>query len=189
MKWSLWGWYSYDNTIFTSFEVPSELFDKDVFLQTLFEVGGDMIPYNQEPTWLQASINNFFKRKANNYARMLEALHTDYKPLENYSMTEDINRKGSNESETNSETTFENLNKVSGYNASSLVNNTQDSNDTVGNATSVGEWEDSEKRTRSGNIGVTTSQQMLQSELELRKFDFYSFAVGEFLETICIQVW
>lgn len=36
--------------------------------------------------------------------------------------------------------------------------------------------------TRSGNIGVTTSQQMIQSELELRKVDLYNYFVQPFLD-------
>ena len=44
------------------------------------------------------------------------------------------------------------------------------------NSTSVveGNGEDNKRElTRSGNIGVTTSQQMLESELQLRKYNFY----------------
>ena len=44
------------------------------------------------------------------------------------------------------------------------------------NSTSVveGNGEDNKRElTRSGNIGVTTSQQMLESEIQLRKYNFY----------------
>lgn len=43
--------------------------------------------------------------------------------------------------------------------------------------------------TRSGNIGVTTSQQMLQSEIELRKFDFIEEVFKCFDKVICASVY
>lgn len=43
--------------------------------------------------------------------------------------------------------------------------------------------------TRSGNIGVTTSQQMLQSEIDLRKFDFLEEVFKCFDKVICASVY
>lgn len=40
-----------------------------------------------------------------------------------------------------------------------------------------------------GNIGVTTSQQMIQSELELRKFDIYEEIAGRFEHEFLVQVY
>lgn len=40
-----------------------------------------------------------------------------------------------------------------------------------------------------GNIGVTTSQQMIQSELELRKFNLYDYIAKQFEERFLIQVY
>lgn len=44
--------------------------------------------------------------------------------------------------------------------------------------------------TRSGNIGVTTSQQMLESELELRsKWNMYEIIGAGFMHEFCVVVW
>ena len=40
-----------------------------------------------------------------------------------------------------------------------------------------------------GNIGVTTNQQMVQAELELRQTDIYSIIVTEFIDKFCIGVY
>lgn len=40
-----------------------------------------------------------------------------------------------------------------------------------------------------GNIGVTTNQQMVQAELELRQTDIYSIIVNEFIDKFCIGVY
>ena len=52
-----------------------------------------------------------------------------------------------------------------------------------GNATAVS------KLTRSGNIGVTTSQQMLESELELRKVDLVNDFFKEISKVALISEW
>lgn len=43
--------------------------------------------------------------------------------------------------------------------------------------------------TRSGNIGVTTSQEMLESELKLRKFDFYNLLMRDVDKTLCLKIY
>ena len=40
-----------------------------------------------------------------------------------------------------------------------------------------------------GNIGVTTAQQMIEAELELRKMDIYNLIVKEFIKMFCLGVY
>lgn len=40
-----------------------------------------------------------------------------------------------------------------------------------------------------GNIGVTTAQQMITAELELRKMDVYNIIVKEFIKMFCLGVY
>ena len=43
--------------------------------------------------------------------------------------------------------------------------------------------------TVSGNIGVTTNQQMIQAELELRRLDIYNIVIREFKTMFCLGVY
>ena len=43
--------------------------------------------------------------------------------------------------------------------------------------------------TRSGNIGVTTSQQMIESELELRKKQFYNIMIRDIVNFLCLPIY
>lgn len=43
--------------------------------------------------------------------------------------------------------------------------------------------------TRSGNIGVTTSQQMIESELELRKKQFYNIMIRDIINFLCLPIY
>lgn len=43
--------------------------------------------------------------------------------------------------------------------------------------------------TRSGNIGVTTSQEMIESELELRKKQFYNIMIHDIINFLCLPIY
>lgn len=103
-----------------------------------------------------------------------------YKPLENYSMTE--------VEKTNTKVTSTDNTKGGSYGFNSDVS--VPVNDS--NSTSVveGNGEDNKRElTRSGNIGVTTSQQMLESELQLRKYDFYEELFKDVNSVVTLSIY
>lgn len=130
-----------------------------------------------------------------NFIRKVNALTIDYKPLENYDSTETeeiTNNLTQNTNSTANATTTtnnssnsseENVSKISPYDSENFNNNTSDSGtlSATGETTTTDEnsndltntenGKTSRTMTRHGNIGVTTSQQMLESELNLRKFN------------------
>lgn len=98
-----------------------------------------------------------------------------YNPIENYSMTE-REKTNSKVKVTSSGTagTF-------GFNSDDSVPTGESSTET----TSEGNADDNNRElTRSGNIGVTTSQQMLESEIELRKWNFANMLFSD-VDSIC----
>ena len=103
-----------------------------------------------------------------------------YKPLENYSMTE--------VEKTNTKVTSTDNTKGGSYGFNSDVS--VPVNDS--NSTSVveGNGEDNKRElTRSGNIGVTTSQQMLESELQLRKYNFYEALFKDVNSVVTLSIY
>lgn len=66
--------------------------------------------------------------------------------------------------------------------------------DTINNSarndtTTDGAREDERELTRSGNIGVTTSQQMIESERLIVDFVFYETVAKDIIHLICVNVW
>lgn len=100
--------------------------------------------------------------------KLAEALFSNYNPIENYNMKE--NRNTDFEEHTVTENSETVTNKYSGFNSDEMKNVSESSTDgdidttktDTGNKTT-------NELTRSGNIGVTTSQQMIESEFNLRK--------------------
>ena len=121
--------------------------------------------------------------------KIYDAIVTEYAPLENYDMeqTETPNV-------TKTKTVKQKLttaNKVYGFNSDVAVPQSE--------STSEGAKLDNEEQeqetgtrglTRHGNIGVTTSQQMLNSEIDLRKnFNFMNQIMNDVDSILCLLVY
>ena len=130
-----------------------------------------------------------FKDKRNN---IYNALQEEYNPLENYNMIQEEtpNITKSRETKIDVKTDTETNNYVSGFNSSVPQHATKGTS--TGDSLTTGAKEDNvetetgnRKLTRSGNIGVTTSQQMLESELKLREYDFYQVVFSDIDKILC----
>ena len=104
----------------------------------------------------------------------------DYNPIENYAMTEEENVNSKIKNETKGK------NNIYGFNTTAEDGVSQDASNVE--STTSGDFNDNHRKlTRSGNIGVTTSQQMLQSEIDLRQWDFYNMLMNDIDEIMCLS--
>ena len=135
---------------------------------------------------------------AKKWARNWAILNAEYNPIENYSMVEDSKLTRDNkQTHSGNDTTVtsgsvadsassSSEDEVSAFNSSTYQDatkntgtgsNTKTYNNLTEQVTNghVIDNDDDERNhlTRSGNIGVTTSQQMLQSEIDLWKWNFF----------------
>lgn len=146
-------------------------------------------------------VAQFNARSADNIKSVYDAYTTEYKPLENYSMIEDTDYTpkakqtvtSSNKSKTDTTTDV----GVYGFNSTVAVpSSTTDSGTTqlkadneMETTTSYDGESDNTHHERSGNIGVTTSQQMLESEIKLRKLEILELIFQGLDEVICQSVY
>lgn len=181
LRFTLFGLYEYsDHTLFDNIQLYSE-FDKNVLIDTLLEECGDLKLYYQVPERAKHQIESFFKRNYENFKRMYDALYSDYNPIENYNRYEDISHTNGGEDNTTGDSTG----KVSAYNVSDFSNaNKSDSSNKI----EYGGTHTEDNHIH-GNIGVTTSQQMIESELELRKFDIYLEIIRRFENKCLVQIY
>ena len=143
-------------------------------------------------------------RFATKWKKIYDALLTQYNPLENYSMieertpdlkfdeTENVNTEITTNRETNA------TSKYKGFNATDpvTITNTDGTEDVTTSGASadnethkVTEHTGTETLTRSGNIGVTTSQQMLESEFKVRQYDFYKMIYNDIDSVLCLSIY
>lgn len=148
-----------------------------------------------------------------NWNALYKTLSLEYNPIENYSMTETENvqdtHKGTLESNGNNtdtyiETTLVNdisNNQLWGFNSTDSVNSDKQTGDTTRDVEST--MDSTHKNTdretkditsdrtlkRSGNIGVTTSQQMIESERQLWLWNFFESVFSDIDKILVLKIY
>lgn len=122
-------------------------------------------------------IGNFLQSKEYELNGLYASTTFEYDPIENYNMIEssrDEDRGTSSGSSTDNTTTYDSDldHKINNNTSSGSMNNT--------NIHSL---------TRSGNIGVTTSQQMIVQERGILSFDFIQHVADLINENFCSSFW
>lgn len=140
------------------------------------------------------------------YDKLVDTLSLEYNPIENYSMTEkgtdtrtpnitqtnkgkNTNTVGLDTSITTGKTTFDKSNSFINDSKTTNTGTNTDTQDIDTTVTTAGSEKTEHEFTRSGNIGVTTSQQMIQSERELAMFSVVDMFVKAIADIILIGVY
>ena len=215
---SLWGFYQFtDKKLFDNIKLYEE-FDKDILVDLIMQQSGELFPFHQQPEYLKRNIENWFERMFEQFKRMYVALYSDYNPIENYDRHEDwsdsestsisesesASTSGSSHDSTSDSTSNSMTNDISAANMTtdflpdsassgkSAGKSTADSqNNTTSNRSNVNDRQHyaTHGGRIHGNIGVTTNQQMIQSELELRKFDIYETIANMFEKEFIVRIY
>ena len=175
---SVLGMYEFNNALFDKFQVPEQIVKQDVVDSIILECAELPLVYTN---WdiLQGAIGLLSKRRLHAWERMATALFEDYNPLHNFDRYED----STDDENIASTGRADSVNTVNGYNGDAE----HDRQKTEGKSeTKRGNKHNAHLY---GNIGVTTSAQMLDGELEIRKQDLISIIVQEFKENFCIMVY
>lgn len=192
-RMTLYGMYKYDPTLFDGVVLPEGM-DKTLMVNQIIRQSGDLFPYYQVPPEVKSAITEWFTRRKDNFAKLWQGFTAEYNPIENYDRQEDSTETPNiTHTLTNSgHDASTNKADVQGYNGTNYVPNSR----TKSSGTSSTNGTDTESGTRTytshihGNIGVTTSAQMLEGELSLRKsMDLYALIAAEFETDNLIQVY
>ena len=212
-KITLLGFYDWDSTLFDDIEL-TPLINKETLINNILLECGEFEVLYGDPTFYKNAVNHFFKLNYDLFNRWATDLQREYNPLENYDRIEswtDSSENLSSESETtsssmlNSETSNNNstsTNEKSAYDSNTLVaddkntfagtsgnNSSTNTSGTRGNSASNSGESEHDGRIH-GNIGVTTSQQMLESELLLRqKWQLIKMITDLFMNDLTIPIY
>ena len=182
---SILGLYNYDDTIFENFVVPDGV-DSSLAVDSILSDCAELEIMYSDPDWMRLMIAIWSNRELPVWERVYKVINAQYNPLENYNKKEtwadtDIGSASGSSNATNT-------NKVVGYNDTAFTNHDQDSGTASSNSSS--RLESRHNGTISGNIGVTTSQEMLEQELDIApKTDIYAYIVRSFKNRFCLLVY
>lgn len=186
--------------LFEFLDLPEGL-TKSTLTNNILLEGGEFEVLYSDPLALKSYIGIWAQREAPTFQRWVDALAIDYAPLENYDRHEDwtdtldsdgtSRTTGTNDTSTSGTVqTDVSAYDSSGYQPKEKITNSETvDNDTTENNTSTLDNTGRHVGRIHGNIGVTTSQQMLESELELGYWNIYSRITDMFLKEFCIMIY
>lgn len=139
-------------------------FSGNKIIAPIFEMGVDEnnTVSDDYKTKVAEAVYNLFGK---NWTKLYATLDLDYNPIENYAMIETSNENNTANSNSG----------IYGFNSATAVN--------ANTATGTGTTERELKR--NGNIGVTTSQEMIEAERDLWYWNFYKYVFSD-LDTILV---
>lgn len=215
-KITLIGFYNYfsniNDDLFKNMSLPDGIV-KDTLVNTILMRGGEFELLYSNPVFMQTSIDIWSKKWFWTFDKWIKAINIEYSPLENYDRREDWtdsstgHRENSTEVEGTTTDTSSNTsssaseNKVSAFDSDTYEpsdNNTSSAQSANNSTTNLNSTNDGTEDSTSssthtgrlhGNIGVTTSQQMLQSELDIARFNLYDQIADIFLQEYVLPVY
>lgn len=178
--------------LFDNILLPDSI-DKETLVNKIVYENWDLQPRILDFDLLQKMIENHFKVKYTSYSKIFEALESEYNPLHNFDRyevkDEDTKLKQNRNRNSNVENSgTDNVEEnTSAYNSNTYQPRNQ-TNDTFSNKSIDSEKEENDHTNKYktnnhlyGNIGVTTSQQMLEAEIKLRiENDIYTLISVDF---------
>ena len=167
--------------------------DKDLVVNTILDYSATYIPLYQDYSLFNFKNKVFFDRNRDNIVHLLDAFTLDYDPIYNYDRYEkylevdETNRNSNSTSSLNSNIE----NRVSAYNSSTYQpsNESSSADSTKENVTSDDIHNYHTDNHIYGNIGVTSTQQMLESEIDLRdRYNIYEWTARKWYNEFMLKV-
>ena len=206
---SIAGLYSWDDRIFDLMQLPAGCNRQNIIDNILMECAELTVIY---PDWgfMQKAIGSWSVKELEIWNKVYELEHLDYNPIENYDRYEDevenIGNKGktynfgSNQTQASGVDSSVNTLKVAGFNTDTVATQNQQNNansnkseDAAASSNmSLGDSEQTRNKGSRihGNIGVTTTQQMMQQQIDiLPKVHVDDYIINSFKERFCILVY
>ena len=203
-KITLIGFNNYYEHLWDELTLPSGI-NKELLINNILLRGGEFEVLYSDPEFMMHAIGVWSNKWQRTFEKWLKALSEEYNPLHNYDRHEiytdnrDINRTenatGADSSTSSGSGNTEN--KVSAYDVATYQPHDEADTSSTGSTTSnsltnaTGKTSDVLKHDAHlyGNIGVTTSQQMLKDELDIDTWNIYEHITDLFLNEFAIYIY
>lgn len=211
-KITLIGFNNYYEHLWDELSLPSGI-NKDLLINNILLRGGEFEVLYSDPVFMMHAIGVWSNKWNRTFEKWLKALSEEYNPLHNYdrheiytdihSENEKINRSESVAAHDTSDSSGSGNteNKVSAYDVATYQPHDEADTSSSGHNESDSSTAVSGNNNRNtnatikhdahlyGNIGVTTSQQMLKDELDIDTWNIYEHITDLFLNEFAIYIY
>ena len=176
IKVTIVGLYNFDESIFDDFTVPEGISKANLIVNILEKAGDFSLLY---PDWdfMKMMVRVWSSNELPIWEKLYETTNLVYNPIENYDRYDTIER--------NSESSGRGTSV-----GSSTAFNTDDFKATgKTESDSSGEGTETVESHMHGNIGVTSSQELIEQQREVVNFNVYDYITRSFIERFCIELY
>lgn len=197
---SILGLYRYNDSIFDGLTVPEGVSKSLVVNKILLDYAELEILY---PDWemMRFAIEQWSKRRFPIWEKLYYTTTVTYDPIANYDRREEWSDTGTatntGTAETTTNATVSGVGELStaGYNTDAYKphdrNTTSGTDSRSGTSNSSGRENSSTEHTGRvwGNIGVTSTQQLIEQERAVDEFDMVKYIADDFCHEFCLLVY
>lgn len=172
MLLSIQGLYEYDNNIFQGLQVPEGLNREAVINEILLQCAELEIVYPSIDI-MKLAITTWSIANQYTWQKLYDTMVVEYNPIWNVNATVIIDRDTSGQGNA--------TDAVKGFNSDTWAESDKTDTDS---------WAvEDVTETRTGNIGVTTTQQMLEQERKIAEFNMISYIAQSFKQRFCLLIY
>ena len=202
---SVLGLYNYDDTLFDPMVVPDGVDKTNVLIPNLLSELAELEVLYADPEMMKTIIEVWSKKQLPVWTKLMNTVNLEYNPIYNkdgyYEETENTDRENTNTTtDTLSATVGDNgtnTNSVSAFNSSGFENRERDTiantrtenQNNNGSSTGTETGTVTRERHEYGNIGVTTTQQMIKEERDVAQFNIVNYIIEDFKQRFCVLVY
>ena len=202
---SVLGLYNYDDTLFDPMVVPEGVDKTNVLIPNLLSELAELEVLYADPEIMKTIIEVWSKKQLPVWTKLMNTVNLEYNPIYNkdgyYEEDETTDRDTTNSvTDILSATVTDegsNTNLVSAFNSSAFENREKDElenerrEEQQNSSNSSGNENGTVHRERHeyGNIGVTTTQQMIKEERDVAQFNIVNYIIEDFKQRFCVLVY
>lgn len=183
--YGFYHWFEAKNENLFDFLLLPDTIDKNTVIENIMIKAGEFDLVYDSPDFMRESIRTWSAKWFNTFEKWATALNIKYDPLYNYDRYEEWDENATGHNDTTGNTT--NTGKVSAYNSNEFENASQSIN--IGDSSADSRSNSKRVGRAYGNIGVTTSQQMLHSELDIASWNLVEHITDIFLNEYVIPIY
>ena len=193
--YSFYRWFKIVNLDLFSEMVLPDAINREQLINTILLRGGEFEVQFDSADMVKFQIGVVSKNWYDTFKRWAEALAKEYEPLDNYDRKEEWtdDTHGTSSSNANGGSTHNATNTRSAFNSNSLMNDSgEGSSDTSSsNASGSADNHATHSGRVHGNIGVTTSDQLLTSYMKTREVwgNLYNHVADVILRELVIPIY
>lgn len=201
---SFLGLYTWDDTLFENLALPEGFTadDKTLLINNLLMETAELEVIYPDPDFMKSAIEAWSGKEVLNWERLYKLMLMEYNPIENYNRVEDsdnqnrgatthsgkdIAQGSASDTITNHITSFDS-NDLQTHDRSQDISGTTDE---VRHGHVITDTTGYHLHSQiSGNIGVTTSQQMAEQEIDITpKLNIFDVIIKSFISRFCLLVY